>query len=190
MSKKLIFSIISLVFVMCLVSGLIGAVIYHNYFEKKVNIFKDFYDTENSVSVSPATLKKMIDGKDNSYILVDLRSSDEYNIDHIVGAVNIPIVGMDESRILTEFKKLPQDKKIIMYCYSAYCMLSRQAGQLLADNSIQAQHLNLGWSEWKYYWSLWNPEGKTETGTKYIEKGNGIKSTTPNNCTSSNKFGC
>jgi rhodanese-related sulfurtransferase len=190
MNKKLIIVLLSLTLFICISSGAVGAIVYHKFFEKKPDMFKDFYDIENTVSVSPATLRKMIDGNDKGYTLIDLRSSNEYNVDHIVGAVNIPVVGMNENQMLAEFKKLPQDKKIIMYCYSAYCMLSRQAGQLLANNGIHAQHLNIGWSEWKYYWNLWNPEDSSKSGIKYIEKGNGIKTSTPPQCTSSGKFGC
>lgn len=190
MNKKRIISGILLLLFLCIFSGVAGAVVYRNFIEKKSDVFKDFYNTENSVSVSPSTLRRMIDNKDENFILVDLRSSDEYNVDHIVGAINIPIVGMQENTILSEFKKIPQDKKIIMYCYSAYCMLSRQAGQLLANNGIYAQHLNLGWAEWKYNWTFWNPGDTLQTGIKYIEKGSGVKTSTPTQCTSSGQFGC
>jgi rhodanese-related sulfurtransferase len=190
MNKKIIISIVLLSLLFCIFSGVAGAATYRNFFEKKTDVFKEFYDTENSVSVSPSTLRRLIDNKDENFVLVDLRSSNEYNIDHVVGAINIPIVGMQESMILAEFKKIPQSKKIIMYCYSAYCMLSRQAGQLLANNGIHAQHLNLGWAEWKYNWTFWNPQDTFQTGIKYIEKGSGLKTSTPTQCTSSDQFGC
>lgn len=190
MDKKRIIGILFLSLLLCFISGLAGAATYRHYFEKKPDIFKYFYDIENTVSLSPATLRGMIDNNDKTYVLVDLRSADEYNIDHIIGAINVPIVGMQEDAILSEFKKIPPDKKIITYCYSAYCMLSRQVGQLLANNGIQAQHLNLGWAEWKYNWTFWNPQDTPQTGAKYLEKGNGTKSPVPIKCTTSGQFGC
>ena len=54
-------------------------------------------------------------------ILVDLRSNEEYQTSHIVGAINIPAYkNPDESaydevnRIVGEFQKLPKDKEIVV----------------------------------------------------------------------------
>jgi rhodanese-related sulfurtransferase len=169
--------------------SLVGINIYKKYFEVKTNFTKDYYDTENTVAISPATLRKMIDEKDTSYILVDLRSKEEYNAEHIVGAINVPAVTIDEKEILSSFKSLPKDKQIIVYCYSAYCMLGRQIGQVLANNGINVKDLNVGWSEWKYYWGLWNPGEDPKMGIKYLEKGVGDTIVVPGVCTKG-KFGC
>ncbi|MEZ5346841.1 MAG: rhodanese-like domain-containing protein [Pyrinomonadaceae bacterium] len=44
-------------------------------------------------------------------VFVDVRSANSYNVEHIKGAVNIP-VGEIEDR----YKELPDDKPIIAYC--------------------------------------------------------------------------
>jgi rhodanese-related sulfurtransferase len=181
------------IILMCFLSGLIGSVagikIYKKYFEKQPSITKEYFDTENKVLVSPATLRKMIDDKDTSYILVDLRSQPEYNVEHIIGAVNIPATTLDEAQILAAFKKLPQDKQILLQCYSAYCMLGRQVGQVLANHGIEVKDLAVGWSEWKYYWGLWNPGEDPKAGLKYLEKGTSDFNGLPPKCTGST-FGC
>lgn len=183
-------TIIKILILNILVSSLVtyaGISIYKNNQPPK-DYFKEYYDTENAVAVSPATLRKLIDDQDKNFVLVDLRSSNEYNSEHIIGAINIPAVNLDETGIVAEFKKIPKDKQIIMYCYSAYCMLARQVGQVLAKQNIQAKDLNIGWSEWKYYWGIWNPGEDPKAGLKYLEKGSGIK-TVPNKCTTG-PFGC
>ena len=53
--------------------------------------FKEFYDTENAIHVSPHGLrKKMTKGETDSFVLVDLRSEEEYTKEHIITAINIP----------------------------------------------------------------------------------------------------
>lgn len=128
-------------------------------------LIADFYATETAVHISPHSLRKMMDKGDTSYILVDLRSQEEYETEHITGAVNIPAYkDKDHSdygaveRIVGEFKALPQNKDIIVYCYSAPCMTGRKIGHMLADNGVYVQHLGIGWNDWKYDWTAWNHE--------------------------------
>lgn len=101
----------------------------------------------------------------NDYVLVDLRSSEEYEKEHIIGAVNIPAYKDkhtsaygDVERIVSEFSKLPKDKDIIVYCYSIPCMTGRKIGKMLAEHGIYVQHLGIGWNEWRHFWNLWNHE--------------------------------
>jgi rhodanese-related sulfurtransferase len=129
---------------------------------------KDHYETETSVLISPSTLRKRMDAKDQTFVLIDLRSKGEYDKEHIVGAVNIPAVSMTKEQIITAFKKLPKDKEIIVHCYSMVCMLGRQTGEVLAQNGIYVKELGIGWSEWKYYWGLWNPGEDPEKGKAYV----------------------
>lgn len=189
MIKKIIFGTL----VLCMLAGVLGAIvgikIYRKVEEKKPSITKEYYDSENKVAVSPATLRKMIDEKDGSFILVDLRSKEEYNNEHIIGAINIPAVTMNEDEIISAFKKLPSEKTAIVHCYSAYCMLGKQVGQVLANQGIEVRDLNIGWSEWKYFWNLWNPGEDPKEGLKYIEKGTGNTKVIPGVCTNG-KFGC
>ena len=70
---------------------------------------------------------------DNDFILVDLRSREEYNKEHIVSAINIPAYSDPNNsaygeieRIIGEFEKLGTDKEIIVYCYSTACMTGRK----------------------------------------------------------------
>lgn len=126
-------------------------------------LIKDFYLTENAVYVSPHGLRKNMDKGDTGFVLVDLRSNQEYEKEHIVGAVNIPAYKDpetsaydEEERIVTSFQNLPQDKEIIVYCYSMPCMTGRKIGKLLAEHGLYVKHLGIGWNEWRYFWNLWN----------------------------------
>ncbi len=127
---------------------------------------KEFYLTETAVLVSPHGLRKAMTKGDESFILVDVRSEEEYIEEHIVGAVSIPAYkDKDNSdygeveRIVSSFKELEEknpDKEIIVYCYSIPCMTGRKVGKMLAENDIYVKELGVGWNEWRYFWTLWN----------------------------------
>lgn len=131
----------------------------------KEALIRDFYATENAVHVSPHSLRKKIAEGASDFVLVDLRSAEEYEREHVVGAVNIPAYrdkdhsAYDEvDRIVGAFQKLPKEKSIVVYCYSIPCMTGRKVGQMLAEHGIYVQHLGIGWNEWRHFWTLWNHE--------------------------------
>jgi rhodanese-related sulfurtransferase len=144
------------------------------------SLIRDFYLTENAVHVSPHGLRQKMDERKTDYVLVDLRSQEEYEREHIATAVSIPAYSDpdtsaygDVERIVTAFEALPKDKPIIVYCYSMPCMTGRKIGKMLAENDIYVQHLGIGWNEWRYFWNLWNHEHEWSTTKveEYIASG-------------------
>ncbi len=131
----------------------------------RASLISEFYAVENAVHVSPHSLRKKIaDGK-NDFVLVDLRSAQEYEKEHITGAVNIPAYkdpdhsAYDEvDRIVGAFAALPTGKDVVVYCYSIPCMTGRKIGAMLTQHGIYVQHLGIGWNEWRHFWTLWNHE--------------------------------
>lgn len=143
-------------------------------------LIKNFYLTENAVHVSPHSLRtKIMKGQTGDYVLVDLRSQEEYEREHIITAVNIPAYkdpntsAYDEKdRIIGAFRALPKDKDVIVYCYSTPCMTGRKIGKMLAENGIYVKHLGIGWNEWRYFWNLWNHDGEAPTNVlDYVVSG-------------------
>lgn len=163
------------------IAGALASYLVLNYIpESQERLIKNFYLTENAVHVSPHSIRKLIDKGDNSFVLVDLRSQQEYEKEHIIGAVSIPAYKDpdtsaygDVERIVSEFSKLPKDRDIIVYCYSMPCMTGRKIGKMLTEHGIYAKHLGIGWNEWRYYWNSWNHEHEwANTNVKdYIFKG-------------------
>ena len=165
-------------------------------------LIKDFYLTENAVHVSPHSLRVKMDKGISDYILIDVRSKEEYEEEHIIGAINIPAYNDkntpaydEEDRIISEFSKLPKDKEIIIYCYSIPCMSGRKIGKMLAENGIYVKQLGIGWNEWRYYWTLWNhePEWNSTNVLDYVSNGPGPGIPTIRNTISScplGDFGC
>lgn len=67
-------------------------------------------DKKNREDVKEETIESII--AENNYILVDVRTKEEYRESHVVGAVNIPYDTIDES------VSLDKSKTIVVYCQS------------------------------------------------------------------------
>src|SRR3989337_3756956 len=91
MRKK---NLLILILSSAILGGLVGSLISYVIFAKRnpdVNeLIRNFYLTENAVHVSPHAVRKKMDKGDTSFILVDLRSKQEYEQEHVIGAINIP----------------------------------------------------------------------------------------------------
>ena len=164
--------ILKIVILSALIGAVVGGSISFAVLSSKKEIKKttnqliyDFYAIENAVHISPHSLRRMMDKGDQSYILVDLRSPQEYEKEHIIGAVSIPAYTDPDTsayeevdRIVNQFKELLEDKEVIVYCYSMPCMTGRKIGLMLAEHGIFVKHLGIGWNEWRHFWTLWNHE--------------------------------
>jgi len=135
----------------------------------EAELISDFYKTENAVHVSPHSIRKAIMKNQLDVVLVDLRSQEEYEREHVIGAINIPAYKNPDTsayeevdRIVSSFKELRTDKEIVVYCYSMPCMTGRKIGKMLAEHGIYVKHLGVGWNEWRHYWQLWNHEHEWE----------------------------
>lgn len=157
-----------------------GAAVFADRLLKKEateqELIKEFYKIENAVHVSPHSVRKQIGAGEESFVLVDLRSQEEYETAHIVGAVNIPAYATPDKsdygavdRIVSSFREViakNPNKDIVVYCYSIPCMTGRKIGKMLAEHGIYVKHLGIGWNEWRYFWNLWNHDGEKKVNPK------------------------
>lgn len=63
--------------------------------------------------VDPTMAQARVSGKENSFLIIDLRAPDVYAQKHVKGAVNLSIVGLAEN-----LANLPKDKTLLLYCYT------------------------------------------------------------------------
>ncbi len=182
MTKKIYAIILTIGLVSGALAGFTASYYFVNWEKSENALIKDYYEIENAVKVSPHSIRKKMDFGDTSFVLVDLRSQEEYETEHIVGAVNIPSYSSPDKsdydsvdRIVNSFKELQienPEKDIIVYCYSTPCMTGRKIGLMLSENGIYVKHLGIGWNEWKYYWNLWNHDGETQVNPDdYVASG-------------------
>ena len=128
---------------------------FYNQTPSPERLIAQYYASEVATLVSPHSIRERMTHDITNFVLVDTRTQADYEREHIVGAINI-----DSSQpladVLRAFKALPQNKDIIIYCYSSACMNGRKVGHFLAQNGIFVQEMTIGWNEWRYGWETWN----------------------------------
>lgn len=79
--------------------------------------------TYANYKISEDDAKALLDKEDSSVMFLSVRKAEDYAEGHIQGAENIPF----GKEMYKEFNTLPEDKKIIVYCYTG-----QTAGQTVA----------------------------------------------------------
>lgn len=95
-------------------------------------------------SITPDEFKEMMDN-DEDFILVDVRTQEEYDEGHIIGSILIPVdVIKDQAeQILTD-----KESKIIIYCRTGN--RSQTAGEILKDLGYKSIYDLGGIVDWPY----------------------------------------
>ena len=76
--------------------------------------------------------------------VLDVRPPEEYAAGHLPGAVNVPLIELENS-----LKDLPEGREVVAYCRGAFCVLAFEAVARLRDRGIKARRLQNGFPEWK-----------------------------------------
>jgi rhodanese-related sulfurtransferase/predicted transcriptional regulator len=77
-------------------------------------------------------------------VLVDVRSSEEFDAGHIEGARSIPVDELGD-----RLAELPADQEIVAYCRGPFCAYAHEAVRRLRDTGREARRLEEGWPEWQ-----------------------------------------
>ncbi len=101
-----------------------------------------FNDRDSLEAISRKELLKR--SKDGLVTVLDVRPSEEYEMGHIPGALNIPI-----NEIEQHLANLPKGQEIIAYCRGEYCVLAFEAVAALRKKGFSARRLEEGYPEWK-----------------------------------------
>jgi rhodanese-related sulfurtransferase len=96
-------------------------------------------------SLEPVSRKQLLRRSKNGLVTVlDIRPSEEYDVGHIPGALNIPL-----NEIEQHLATLPKEQEIIAYCRGEYCVLAFEAVAALRKKGFNARRLEEGYPEWK-----------------------------------------
>jgi len=77
-------------------------------------------------------------------VLLDVRPREEYESDHLPGALSVPIRDLE-----SELGRLPRKKRIVAYCRGPYCAYAHEAVKLLRKRGFKADRLEEGVVEWR-----------------------------------------
>lgn len=134
----------------------------------------DYYVTETATMVSPHGVRLKMDSGEVDFVLIDVRSAEDYKLGHIRGAINIPFDGSDEAiekirQAIEEGKKERRNYGLI-YCYSYACTLGRKTGKTLAQHGISVKEMTVGYGDWERLHHVWNNPGEVYDIEDYIER--------------------
>ncbi len=88
-----------------------------------------------------AILKKAANGE---LLVLDVRPSEEYATAHLPHARSLPV---DELK--KRLAELPKDVPVVAYCRGPFCLMAKDAVDLLRKKGYQAVHLSDGVAEWR-----------------------------------------
>lgn len=109
-----------------------------------------FFKEEIEFTTNPHDVKQLIDKKDKSVTIVDVRSAKDFAAGHIPGAINIPYEqynGFHGNE--TEFKGLRKDGYNYIYCYELLCNLAKNAAIKFASLGYPVKEVVGGFDAWK-----------------------------------------
>jgi rhodanese-related sulfurtransferase len=76
-------------------------------------------------------------------IVIDVRPANEYLTAHIAGAMPIPLEQLKE-----RLSELPRSKEVIAYCRGPFCVLAKEAVELLRSHGFRATRLEDSVQDW------------------------------------------
>ena len=101
-----------------------------------------FNDRDSLEPISRKELRKR--SKEGLVTVLDVRPSEEYEVGHIPGALNVPLDEIEQ-----HMANLPREQEIIAYCRGEYCVLAFEAVAALREKGFSARRLEEGYPEWK-----------------------------------------
>lgn len=113
------------------------------HFSGVKTIINEFFDPEENLEeLGYKEIQKLV--KNNKIVLIDVRPTDEYEKEHFPGALSIPLKSL-QNKINT----LPTNIKIVAYCRGPFCVLSKDAVQILRKKGFQAYRIKKSLKELK-----------------------------------------
>ena len=76
-------------------------------------------------------------------IVIDVRPSNEYLTAHIAGALPMPL-----EQLKQRLSELPRNKEVVAYCRGPFCVLAKEAVELLRAHGFQARRLEDSVQDW------------------------------------------
>ncbi len=106
-------------------------------------VVRDYFDDRDSMEpVSRADLMDRM--KLGLVTILDVRPTDEFELGHLPGALNVQL-----SELERRLAKLDKSKEIVAYCRGPYCVLSYEAVALLRARGFKVRRLEDGLPEWR-----------------------------------------
>ena len=101
-----------------------------------------FHERDDMEAVSHEEL--MDRTRDGLVTVLDVRPKDEFMMEHLPGAINIPLEELE-----TRLSEIDDAQEVIAYCRGPYCVLSYEAVSALRKKGFKAHRMEDGLPEWR-----------------------------------------
>ena len=106
-------------------------------------VLRDYFHKRDDME--PVSHDELLErSRDGLVTVLDVRPKDEFAMEHLPGAKNIPLEEL-ESRL----SEIDPAQEVIAYCRGPYCVLSFEAVAALRKRGIKARRLEDGLPEWR-----------------------------------------
>lgn len=109
-----------------------------------------YFEDDLAYTVNPSSMKKVLENKDSTVLIVDLRKREHFKAGHVPDAINLPFDewnGFDGTKV--NFTGLDKSKMHYVYCYEQYCNLSTKAARLFAFQGYAVKEVKGGFKAYK-----------------------------------------
>jgi rhodanese-related sulfurtransferase len=96
--------------------------------------------------ITVSTLKQKMDRHDGDFVLLDVRSPEEYQAARIPGAVSVPMTEIQSGKGIEQVKTLLHGRQLLVYCTSGY--RSAKALMRLQEAGLSGIQIKGGIQEW------------------------------------------
>lgn len=91
-----------------------------------------------------------------NFVLIDVRAAEDYNKEHIPGAVSLP------EDLWPTLKGLSKEKLNVLYCYAQTCHLAARAALYFAEKGFPVSEMEGGFKDYKEH------DLEVETGERKV----------------------
>jgi len=106
---------------------------------------KQFFSSKLQYETDPADVYHDMENGVDDFVLIDVRSPDDYKKSHAKGAINLPVSRINQKTI----SEYSDGKLVVVYCWGPGCNGATKAAAKLGELSIPVKEMIGGIEYWE-----------------------------------------
>ncbi len=100
---------------------------------------------QNPDELAPVGRKELLaQAKRGEVVVLDVRPESEFAVSHLPFAVSMPLADLHK-----HLDEIPRDRPVVAYCRGPFCLMAKEAVDVLRGAGIQAVRMEDGVAEWR-----------------------------------------
>jgi rhodanese-related sulfurtransferase/DNA-binding transcriptional ArsR family regulator len=100
---------------------------------------------QNPDELAPVGRKELLaQAKRGEVVVLDVRPEAEFAVSHLPFAVSMPLADLHK-----HLDEIPRDRPVVAYCRGPFCLMAKEAVEVLRGVGIQAVRMEEGVAEWR-----------------------------------------